>query len=145
MTAAIEPIFDRAPPLLLALDVAFDGLLGDSTSGRDEVGASPERRQPEQVRVLLPQQATASTFERLHDLRRRMMGIRLNEKVDEIRQDSDLDDLPVLFSSDFGDDLAKASGKSTLEYLGSPGWAPHEMKLDRMDSVPTVTICLVCL
>ena len=48
------------------------------------------------------------------------MGISLYEKVDVIRQDSDLNDLPVLFSSDFGDDLAKASGNSTLEYLGSP-------------------------
>ena len=110
MLRAIQTVFEGASQLLLALDVAFDGLLGDATRSTDEVGASGERRQPE--RVLLPQKATASTFERLHDLRRRMMGIRLNEKVDVIRQDSDLDDLPVLFSSDFGDDLANSITKS---------------------------------
>ena len=70
------------------------------------------------------------------------MDIRLNEKVDMVRQDSELYHIPVLFSGDFVDDLVKASGKSTLEHLGSPGRAPYEMKLDSMNSVPTVTVCL---
>ena len=39
MLRAIQAVFECASQLLLALDVAFDGLLGDSTSGRDEVGA----------------------------------------------------------------------------------------------------------
>ena len=112
MLRAIEAVFECASHLLLALDVAFDGFLGDAT--RSEVGASGERRQPEQVRVLLPQKATASTFECLHDLRRSMLDISLNEKVDMVRQDSDLYHIPVLFSGDFVDDLAKASGKSPL-------------------------------
>ena len=103
----------------------------------------PERWQSEQVRVLLSEKTTAASLESLYDLLGGMVGISLNKQVYVIRQDSELDDLPVLFGGDFADDLTKAIGKSPLEYLVPSGRAPYEMERDRVESVPTVAVCFL--
>ena len=100
-----------------------------------------ERRQSEQVGVLLSEKTTAASLESLYNLLGGMVGISLNKEVYVIRQDSQSDDLPILFDGNFADDLTKASGNSPLEYLGPSGRAPYEMVLDRVDGVPTVPVC----